>query len=161
MKKQAWKDVSSTSGERNAPSAGLTPRDAPGKPRERVTEYLWEAQPVKYVSVSVLGEFGTNSQRVEQKKREREFGSELSESGEGMILLLGFSVLAHQRWQECGINSRRLAMWHMGALCTVFAANLELASKKAYFKMMTLLPIPSTPYPSLHGAALAPSSGSR
>lgn len=128
----------------------------PGKPRERVTECLWEAQPVKYVSVSVLGEFGTNSQRVEQKKREREFGSELSESGEGMILLLGFSVLAHQRWQECGINSRRLAMWHMGALCTVFAANLELVSKKAYFKMMTLLPIPSTAYPSLPGTALPP-----
>lgn len=63
MKKQAWKDVSSSSGKRTAPSAGLTPR-------ERVTEYLWEAQPVKYVSVSVLGEFGTNSQRVEQKKRE-------------------------------------------------------------------------------------------
>lgn len=91
-----------------------------------------------------------------EKEREREFGSELSESGEGMILLLGFSVLAHQRWQECGINSRRLAMWHMGALCTVFAANLELVSKKAYFKMMTLLPIPSTIYPSL-----APTSGSR
>lgn len=52
-------------------------------------------------------------------------------------------------------------MWHMGALCTVFAANLELVSKKAYFKMMTLLPIPSKAYPSLPGAALAPSSGSQ
>lgn len=47
-----------------------------------------------------------------------------------MILLLGFSVLAHQQWQERSINSRRLAMWHMGAFCTVFAAKSRTILKE-------------------------------
>lgn len=77
-----------------------------------------------------------------------------------MISLLGFSVLAHRRWQECGTNSGRLAMWHMGAFCTVFAADLELVSKKAYFKMMALLAMPSRAHPSLCLGQFLPSSGS-
>lgn len=70
------------------------------------------------------------------------------------ILSVGSSEMA-------GVRYYQQAMWHMGALCTVFAANQELVSKKAYFKMMTLLPIPSKAYLSLPGAALAPSSGSQ